>query len=724
MIVSDEYIQNLFDKHINSKVLNFKETDVYSGVEGLKERSIFPDSLKYLKETASLPKSDSLKEFNDIISSKVSGLKVLAKSKLVALGGKLKAADLKTEEDEDLREAQALNKKNLIDRYYSSKKTVKSEENDPEDLNAKFEAPKFNLGQVSPIMRVSLQVDQYNSGNYGKRKLFKMCPSDILHGKTRKELEEDFEIIETLKEREKTRARAYFMPKKSQSIPARIAPEKNNLYSKNHDNSFEKIEKGVYSKINKIPGMQELFHAKMAIIQDVEKEISKHPQSVLANHAYRRNIDGYLYPELTKELKKIKVHDGSETGDNSISDQFALEDFPKNIEDKTEDGQENLSKMSKEKTSKSHTKGVNTLDSGTTSTAGDLLKSKYPESSYYERSQRRLGESSLSNTPFGKKSFFMTQNKAKTTVDEKFHNRDTTMTPTSNMELKKISMNFGPSTREKSFWNEAKEQMEEPNFNRTTSLDQNYGYAEKDRHFRDFMSPQDKRHARLNKKSHLVRGQSFQKQNDLYPVVEESQNDLGKLISCSKVSLYSSEKAAKHRKTFEESSNTSQSSKNEFKDSLSGRNGNKRQLLSIKEISPRQCFNLEDGRTFRSRSLSSSQKDKTPETSLDRLVNHPKTVAYVSNPSQISPFGGGPSRQLSLGLALPSVSASRQSPSSINRPSLHHLPRERLFFKKDRPNKVQKETLQKEPSNNKNCSQPKRAPQKLLEELSQKYLIR
>jgi len=192
IMVSDQYLHNLFTKLVDSRVLNFKEDDIMTNMIEVVEKPIFPKLEQKQRELASLPPTPSIKEIRGVLASKFSGLKPLTKGKLSNLEKKLKSAHLAIAMDPSKKDNLSLDINSMIEKFYSSKLPNPEEltTNKPPD---KFGVSSFNMFQVSPMMQTLLQNDTYKQVKQGKRNLFGVCSNNIVKGKTEEELSRDFE---------------------------------------------------------------------------------------------------------------------------------------------------------------------------------------------------------------------------------------------------------------------------------------------------------------------------------------------------------------------------------------------------------------------------------------------------------------------------------------------------------------------------------------------------
>ena len=191
IIVSDQYLHNLFTKYIDSRVLNFKEDEIMTNNVEFIEKPLFPKVEQRQKEQALMTQTPSLKEIKAVFANKLSGLKPLTKGKIANLEKKLKSAHLAIATDESKREDSILDINSMLEKFFSTK-APPPEETVNRKPPEKYGVTSFNMFQISPMMKTLLASETYKQVKQGKRNLFGVCSNAIVKGKTKEEFEQDY----------------------------------------------------------------------------------------------------------------------------------------------------------------------------------------------------------------------------------------------------------------------------------------------------------------------------------------------------------------------------------------------------------------------------------------------------------------------------------------------------------------------------------------------------
>lgn len=193
IIVSDQYVQKLFDRYIDPLILNFNEDEMMNNFIDLEEKPLFPDQEAKSKETALLTQNrQSVKDLKNTLGSKFSGLKQMTRGKLANMGKKLKAAKLAISLNESKREAISMDIQTMLQKFYdqNDKKEIDMSEYKPQD---KYGMVNFKLSQVSPMMQVLIERENYKKMFEGSRNFFGVVSNKILNGKSADQLSIEFD---------------------------------------------------------------------------------------------------------------------------------------------------------------------------------------------------------------------------------------------------------------------------------------------------------------------------------------------------------------------------------------------------------------------------------------------------------------------------------------------------------------------------------------------------
>lgn len=192
-MASPQYIQKLFHKYIDSKVLNFKEDEIITNLVELEERPLFPDLDKTLKEQAKNMNSKSVKEIRSILAGKFSGLKAMTKGKLASLDKKLRSAQLSMALNEKNRENILLDIESMLQKFFSQNLQKQDNSSQPFFPQDHYGEMSFKLSQVSPMIQTLLQKDAYKKVKLGNRQMFGITGDKILRGRSVDEMGKEFD---------------------------------------------------------------------------------------------------------------------------------------------------------------------------------------------------------------------------------------------------------------------------------------------------------------------------------------------------------------------------------------------------------------------------------------------------------------------------------------------------------------------------------------------------
>jgi hypothetical protein len=182
-MVSDQYIQALLEKYIDSAVLNFKDDDIITALVEVEERPLFPVVDDLLLEQAETAKYNmDFVEVRDGVRARFALLDEIAnKSKLSNLHKKMKSAHLAMALDESNKDNIMLDLHTMISKFFS--KNNQNQNNleilKTEDVNG---ATPFSLYQISPSLQDAMQKLTYKKIRGGKRKMFGVPSNQIVQG--------------------------------------------------------------------------------------------------------------------------------------------------------------------------------------------------------------------------------------------------------------------------------------------------------------------------------------------------------------------------------------------------------------------------------------------------------------------------------------------------------------------------------------------------------------
>ena len=193
-MVSDQYIQGLLEKYIDSAVLNFKDDDIITALVEVEERPLFPSVDKILQDQVETAKYNmDFVEIRDGVRSRFTLLDEMAnKSKLSNLHKKLKSAHLAMALDETNRDNIMLDLHTMISKFFSKNN---QNQNNLEILKTEVinGATPFSLYQISPSLQDALQKLTYKKIRGGKRKMFGVPSNQIVQGYSPLELAHAFD---------------------------------------------------------------------------------------------------------------------------------------------------------------------------------------------------------------------------------------------------------------------------------------------------------------------------------------------------------------------------------------------------------------------------------------------------------------------------------------------------------------------------------------------------
>lgn len=193
-MVSDQYIQTMLEKYIDSAVLNFKDDDIITALVEVEEKPLFPTVDKLLQDQAETAKYNmDFVEIRDGVRARFALLDEISnKSKLSNLHKKLKSAHLAMALDESNKDNILLDLHTMISKFFS--KNNQNQNNleilKTEDVNG---VTPFSLYQISPSLQDALQKLTYKKIQGGKRKMFGVPSNQIVQGYSPAELAHVFE---------------------------------------------------------------------------------------------------------------------------------------------------------------------------------------------------------------------------------------------------------------------------------------------------------------------------------------------------------------------------------------------------------------------------------------------------------------------------------------------------------------------------------------------------
>lgn len=192
-MVSDQYVQKLFDKFIDQQILNFNEDDMMTSLVDFEEKPLFPGEDDRTRETQSLTQNrQSIKDLKNAIGSRFAGLKPLTKGKLANVGRKLKAAKLAISLNESKRDSISMDVTSMLDKFFTQN-TQHQFDVTQYKPQSKYGSTHFRLSQISPMLQTIIDRESYKKIHEGARNMFGVSSSTVLKGMGLDELAVNYE---------------------------------------------------------------------------------------------------------------------------------------------------------------------------------------------------------------------------------------------------------------------------------------------------------------------------------------------------------------------------------------------------------------------------------------------------------------------------------------------------------------------------------------------------
>ncbi len=191
-MLGDLTLQTMFDRYINTRVMNIKEDDIPANNVEVDEKPLFPDVDAMLKDQAKNMTSKSQKELRNIITNKFSGLKSLTKGKFATLERKIRNANMAIELGDIRKDNLEIEISSMLQKFFSQN-TQKPPEMVFTRPMDKYGSVSFDLYQVSPVIESLTGQQSAKKVNLSKRRMFGVSANKIVQGKSPEELREDFE---------------------------------------------------------------------------------------------------------------------------------------------------------------------------------------------------------------------------------------------------------------------------------------------------------------------------------------------------------------------------------------------------------------------------------------------------------------------------------------------------------------------------------------------------